>query len=66
MAPGLKGLKSECFRGWKRAIDDELTSGAMPWKRLWRPQVTIQSKSGNGAPRLKDFKIFLSEVRMCR
>ena len=28
------GLKSECFGGWKRAIDEELTSGAMPWKRL--------------------------------
>ena len=63
MAPG---LKSQCFRGWKRAIDEELTSGAMPWKRLWCPQVTIQDKNGNGASRLKECQIIFSQVRTCR
>ncbi|OLP79259.1 Cell growth-regulating nucleolar protein [Symbiodinium microadriaticum] len=39
--------KAKAWPGWKRAIDEELTSGAMPWKRLCARVVERYRESGH-------------------
>mmetsp|Transcript_3524 Transcript_3524/g.7345 ORF Transcript_3524/g.7345 Transcript_3524/m.7345 type:complete len:110 (+) Transcript_3524:368-697(+) len=43
----VKTPKAKAWPGWKRAIDEELTSGAMPWKRLCARVVERYRESGH-------------------
>ncbi|CAJ1438802.1 unnamed protein product, partial [Effrenium voratum] len=44
---GTNGTSAKTWPGWKRAVEDELREGAMPWKRLCTRLVARYRDTGN-------------------